>query len=294
MPRNRILAHRQSFQEHRYPSDLFIEEHYGPHEDPALSSERIQQSTKKPKTKKRNLIARLALHRRSSKRKTIPEQLIAGAEYNKTDYRERWPTVTTLVTQSDPRYLEDIDEEFEEEGHARRRSVKAKALEAVATPLDWLTDRLGSVSEHLGRQIKVADGRGQGKPVSTSTQRSTAKPGRSTHPYDTGVVTSAEAIPKECPTAPAQTQITEDTGMTKRDDLLRAKESLIIPTKQRLRRLSERSATSERAHQKRLLEHGQAIANSANQRSATQGRHYLQLSSEAVEGPMLLEERKKW
>jgi hypothetical protein len=294
MPRKRILAHRQPAQEDDHYSDpLFREDGESP-ETPTLFHGRTQQSTAKTsRTKNKNFLARLILNKRSRKRKDDLEQLVAGTEYNKTDYRERWPTVTTLVAPSIPNFLEDIDEELEEDGKARRRSTKAKALGAVAMPLDWLADRLGSVSEHLGRQIEVADSRAQEKAVATSTRGSTAKPGKSTHPYDTGVVPSVEATPKENPTAPAETQVT-DTGKIKGDGLSRGKGDPRSPTKQRHRRPSDRSATSERSHHKVLLEHRRAIVTPTNQRSTAQGRQYLQLSSEAIEEPMLLEERNKW
>ncbi|ORY61799.1 uncharacterized protein BCR38DRAFT_487540 [Pseudomassariella vexata] len=97
------------------------------------------------------------------------------------DYRDRWPTVTTLVEPGSSSRLFDLPDEVAERAH---RPVKARALEAVNAPLEWLNDRLGMVQERLEHRIELAEARAQKRP---SLSSSSGKPGQSTHPYDTGV-----------------------------------------------------------------------------------------------------------
>ncbi|KAK9773852.1 hypothetical protein SCAR479_09493 [Seiridium cardinale] len=164
--------------ESEYPSDYAKKNGIEIPHSPSPTPEKMESSAiKKTRPKDKNFLTRFVLHRRSRKLKTKSER-------NEVDYRERWPTVTTLVTQpSDSRFFHDIDKDDLE----KNRSAKAKALEAVSTPLEWLADRLGSISEQLGHQVEVADAKAQKKPNMPSSRKGSTKPGGSTHPYDTGV-----------------------------------------------------------------------------------------------------------
>ncbi|KAH6647348.1 hypothetical protein BKA67DRAFT_682468 [Truncatella angustata] len=174
----------------KYPIDIARELGIEPPQSPSPKPEMMRHSiTKTSRVKaekskgkpKRNLLARFALNRRASKAKAK----IEVEKADQADYRDRWPTVTTLVAEhSDSRFFQDVNEQTEEEAP---RSAKSKVLEAVATPIEWLADRLGTASEHIGHQVEVADARALKRASDSSSRKGSTRPGGSTHPYDTGV-----------------------------------------------------------------------------------------------------------
>lgn len=102
------------------------------------------------------------------------------------DYRQRWPTVTTLVEQrSESRLPAAYDDQAP-------KSAKVKALEAAAVPVQWLQCRLESVQDRLDIKIDDAQAKGTRRPSTAPEAGGRAspkprKPGQSTHPYDTDV-----------------------------------------------------------------------------------------------------------
>lgn len=183
-----VLTSRQhSVPETTYPVDRLKQQGLEPPQSPSPSLEKMRRSAADgsiTKPKEKNLLARLALRRPSCKLKANPET-------NHIDYHDRWPTVTTLVTApSNSELFQDFDEAPKE----HQRSTKTRGLEAVARPLEWLADRLGSASEHLGHQVELADAKAQQKTSVCSSRNRPVKPGRSTHPYDTGVEDGSHCI----------------------------------------------------------------------------------------------------
>ncbi|KAK8044038.1 hypothetical protein PG993_004062 [Apiospora rasikravindrae] len=97
------------------------------------------------------------------------------------DYRNRWPTVTTLVEQrSDSGFFSN------KETKPLNKPTKVKALETASVPLRWLHHRLESVQDHLDHSIEVAEAKALKR---ASLPEKPTRPGESTHPYDTGVET---------------------------------------------------------------------------------------------------------
>ncbi|KAK8085830.1 hypothetical protein PG997_007101 [Apiospora hydei] len=97
------------------------------------------------------------------------------------DYRNRWPTVTTLVEQrSESGFFSNSDTK------PPNKPAKVKALETASVPLRWLHHRLESVQDHLDHSIEVAEAKALKR---ASLPEKPTKPGESTHPYDTGVET---------------------------------------------------------------------------------------------------------
>lgn len=124
----------------------------------------------KPRANIFRRIARVPVFRRSSRPKPDAGTYI--------DYHARWPTVSTLVTQQS-----DSDGE---EHHPT--PVKVKAMEAMVVPLEWLTDKLESISERLDQKATLAVARAAEKRAGVAPSRKASlRPGQSTHPYDTGV-----------------------------------------------------------------------------------------------------------
>lgn len=203
MPHSNVLATRQQPpQNFTYPSDDLLQQGIEPPQSPSPSLEKMQRSAidkLNSKPKEKSLFARLAERRRARKLKVEPED-------NAVDYRNRWPTVTTLVTApSDSGFFRDIDEE-------QSRCAKAKGLEMVARPLEWLADKLGNASEHIDRQIEVADAKAQTKASTPSSRHGSARPGKSTHPYDT-VVADDHPLDKQNQVAvPATQRSRKSTG----------------------------------------------------------------------------------
>lgn len=114
-------------------------------------------------------------------------QAAQGTHDKQPDYRQRWPTVTTLVEQRSESRLPPAGD------GQPFKTTKVKALEAAAVPVQWLQRRLESVQDRLEIEIEDAHAQGQKRP-STAPEpggRASAKPrkpGRGTHPYDTDVV----------------------------------------------------------------------------------------------------------
>ncbi|KAK8070286.1 hypothetical protein PG994_006902 [Apiospora phragmitis] len=98
------------------------------------------------------------------------------------DYRERWPTVTTLVEQRSELGFFNKDQKQP----PNNKPAKVKALETASVPLRWLHHRLESVQDHLDHSIEIAEARALKR---ASLPEKPTKPGESNHPYDTGVET---------------------------------------------------------------------------------------------------------
>lgn len=130
-----------------------------------------------PSRKRRSIFRRLGQARRRG-------QATQGTQ---SDYRQRWPTVTTLVEQrSETRLPPDDDDQAP-------KTTKIKALEAAAVPVQWLQCRLESVQDRLDNKIDDAQAKGQKRPstapeTGSRTSARQKKPGQTTHPYDTDVV----------------------------------------------------------------------------------------------------------
>ncbi|KAK6821840.1 hypothetical protein PG987_014665 [Apiospora arundinis] len=111
-----------------------------------------------------SLFQRLGFFKRQPKSKQI-------------DYRERWPTVTTLVEQrSEPCFFE--------EPKPPKKPAKVRALRTASISLRWLHHRLESVQDHLDHSIEAAEAKAQKR--ASLSEKPTA-PGKSRHPYNTGV-----------------------------------------------------------------------------------------------------------
>ncbi|KAI1074241.1 hypothetical protein F5B20DRAFT_464926 [Whalleya microplaca] len=123
------------------------------------------------------------LHRKSAKKQTKHE----------VDYRYRWPTQQTLI--------ESRDLNVYPEGEIERpNSMRIKALEAIAVPLLWMNTKLEDWQDDIDHHVEALEARKQKRPSTSTmslsapesprTRRSltgSAKPGKSTHPYDTGI-----------------------------------------------------------------------------------------------------------
>ncbi|KAI1134223.1 hypothetical protein F5Y05DRAFT_399218 [Hypoxylon sp. FL0543] len=125
------------------------------------------------------------------------------------DYGRRWPTQQTL---HEPR-----DELDDEEHSSKPKSRRVKALEAVSIPLQWMNLRIESWQDGIDHRVELIESRKQKRPSpSTSFECSgkaryrtaKTKPGRSTHPYDTGVAKStAGDVRKSIPQQPPSRQV---------------------------------------------------------------------------------------
>ncbi|KAI0026221.1 hypothetical protein F4780DRAFT_15642 [Xylariomycetidae sp. FL0641] len=105
------------------------------------------------------------------------------------DYRERWPTQQTLVESR-------AQLELSEGRTGRRKSLRIQALEAVSAPLLWINMKLEDWQEGIDHRKETIQARkrrhssassmpeGSSAPEWATGQR---QPGKSTHPYDTGV-----------------------------------------------------------------------------------------------------------
>ncbi|KAI1847512.1 hypothetical protein JX265_000762 [Neoarthrinium moseri] len=167
---------RTSASRHAYPSDYFGANGAGPAQSPSPSMEQMLRSRENgPRRWNDIFLGRLA-------RLTRRRRQFSGDEAE-LDYRERWPTVTTLVEHQPESRLfpeEDADQDLPE-------PARVKALQALATPLEWLADRFVSMSDHLDHKIDLAKARAEKQASAPSSRRSSMRPGQSTHPYDTGV-----------------------------------------------------------------------------------------------------------
>ncbi|KAK8118229.1 uncharacterized protein PG998_006510 [Apiospora kogelbergensis] len=94
------------------------------------------------------------------------------------DYRERWPTVTTLVEQRSESGF------FAPGSKPPDKPAMVRALERASISLQWIQDRIESVHDHLDHSIEVAEAKAQKR--ASLLEKPTA-PGKSRHPYDTGV-----------------------------------------------------------------------------------------------------------
>ncbi|CAJ2505854.1 Uu.00g132480.m01.CDS01 [Anthostomella pinea] len=103
------------------------------------------------------------------------------------DYKCRWPTQQTLVESQETEVL---------------RSKRIRALEAVSTPLLWLNLKLEQWQEDIDHRMqeleaakrkRASDSRILAGPKAPGPlSRKVSRPGKSTHPYDTGVGTPTE------------------------------------------------------------------------------------------------------
>ncbi|KAI0003547.1 hypothetical protein F4779DRAFT_601623 [Xylariaceae sp. FL0662B] len=123
------------------------------------------------------------LHRKSLKKQARHE----------ADYRYRWPTQQTLVESHDLNvYPEDEIE--------KPKSMRIKALEAVAVPLFWMNTKLEDWQDDIDQHVEALEARKRKRPTMSSASASVSgspgtgrskmgstKPGKSTHPYDTGI-----------------------------------------------------------------------------------------------------------
>ena len=113
-----------------------------------------------------------------------PEKRRAGKnpEKDEPDYRYRWPTQQTLISQES----DDVQTKLD------------KALRAVGQPLLWFhpktepSEQKGG-SQESGPEVRV--------PKRTAIF-GTPKPGKSRHPYDTGVPPMATTVPAVAPEVP--------------------------------------------------------------------------------------------
>ncbi|KAH9884355.1 hypothetical protein F4778DRAFT_562470 [Xylariomycetidae sp. FL2044] len=108
----------------------------------------------------------------------------------KVDYRERWPTVQTLIERSQLSSFESHNQT------SRRRSLRVKALDAIAAPLLWMNIKLEEWQDEIDHRVELIQSRQEERSNpsnETGTTRSgilvpepkRGKPGKSTHPYDT-------------------------------------------------------------------------------------------------------------
>ncbi|KAK8115679.1 hypothetical protein PG984_012181 [Apiospora sp. TS-2023a] len=105
-------------------------------------------------------------------------------KHKQVDYRDRWPTVTTLVEQRSDSCFFNRDPTMK----PLSKPAKVKALETASVPLRWLHHRLESVQDHLDHSIEVAEAKALKRATSMSERPTKPmKPGESKHPYDTGV-----------------------------------------------------------------------------------------------------------
>ncbi|KAI1333649.1 hypothetical protein F5Y15DRAFT_339122 [Xylariaceae sp. FL0016] len=110
---------------------------------------------------------------------------------NRIDYRQRWPTVQTLV--------ESRDDHGNPISSQEKKSRRIRALQAVSTPLLWINMRLEDWQVSIDHRVALVETRQQSQLQSSTSSKSKEpqqrdfkllghrKPGKSTHPYDTAV-----------------------------------------------------------------------------------------------------------
>ncbi|KAI1499918.1 hypothetical protein F5X99DRAFT_388182 [Biscogniauxia marginata] len=118
---------------------------------------------------------------------------------DEVDYQNRWPTQQTLVESW-------ISERYPDEDPGKRKSKRVKALETVSLPLLWMNMKLEQWQDDIEHRVELIEARRQKRRSTSSlpedhnaqsyrTARMTSSPGKSKHPYDTGVSEPTETEP---------------------------------------------------------------------------------------------------
>ncbi|RYP64804.1 hypothetical protein DL770_009135 [Monosporascus sp. CRB-9-2] len=113
---------------------------------------------------------------------------VRKSEKSTPDYRDRWPTQQTLVA---PAAEDEVP-------------IRVKALEAISMTLEWLNLVMEHLQKDIDEHVWALEAKRREYLSATSLQTSrrrrlfgTPKPGKSTHPYDTGVppMATSETVP---------------------------------------------------------------------------------------------------